>query len=127
MYNCLRSNARPAKTAMTYLCLKVGFSHLCEGPFDFKRTGTEMSPGKGMNALDNFDQFSIGLLGIYPPGSKEHEWLKIKTVEWNRLARALFEVHCFLRSQKKGIPKNMMTSYMNCGMLGRLPSVCIFK
>ena len=72
-----------------------------KGSFDFKRTGKEMTNGKGMNALDNFDQVSIGLLGMYPPGSEEHEWLKIKTVKWNRLARASFEVHCFLKSQKR--------------------------
>merc|ERR1712238_596794 len=49
--------------------------------------------------------YTVGLLGMYPPGSEEHEWLKIETIKWNRLARALFEVHCFLKSQKKRDPE----------------------
>ena len=89
--------------------MELGFIKFLEtrgkGSFDFKRTGTEMTNGKGMNALDNFDQVSVGLLGMYPPGSEEHEWLKIETTKWNRLARALFEVHCFLKSQRKMDPE----------------------
>ena len=75
-----------------------------KGKFDRKRTGTEMTNGKGMNCLQNFTQVTTAMMAMYEPNSMEHQWLWGKVHKWDALAEALFEVHCFFKSQSKRDP-----------------------
>ena len=75
-----------------------------KGRFDHKRTGTEQTNGNGMNFLQNFDEVTKALLGMYSPENHIHQWLRKETLKWEELAAALFDVHCFLKSQKKRTP-----------------------
>ena len=43
-------------------------------------------------------------MGMYDPGTKEHDWLKVETRKWKRLAKALYKVSCFFKSQEKRCP-----------------------
>ena len=71
---------------------------------DPKNSGKEQTNGKGMNCMQNFTTITNALLGMYPDGHEVHDWLKVQVKSWNALAAAIFEVGCFLRSQKKRSP-----------------------
>ena len=73
-----------------------------KGSFDHKRTGTEMTNGKGMNCLKNFPKVTSALLAMFDPGSREHAWLSERIGKWEALAKALYEVYCFFKSKKEG-------------------------
>ena len=45
------------------------------GKFDHKRTGTEMTNGKGMKCLQNFKKVTSAMLGMWGPGTREYVWL----------------------------------------------------
>ena len=65
------------------------------GKFDCKRTGTEMTNGKGMNCLKNFKRVTEGLVSLYQPDTKEHDWLLLRIPKWEALASAIYNVQCF--------------------------------
>ena len=69
-----------------------------KGSFDRRRTGGDMTNGKAMTAMQNFGEVARGLLGMYDPGTVEHDWLGTETPKWERLAAALFKVSCFFKS-----------------------------
>ena len=75
------------------------------GKYDRRRTGGDMTHGKGMNALENFGEVTRGLMGMYDVGTAEYEWLKIETPTWDRLAEKLYNVCCFMKSQEKRDPE----------------------
>ena len=54
-----------------------------KGKYDRRRTGGDMTHGKGVNALENFGEVTRGLMGMYEIGTEEYEWLKIKTPKWD--------------------------------------------
>ena len=76
-----------------------------KGGFDRKWTGMEMTNKKGVNCLENFSKVTNSMLSMYDADTREHTWLKIRTPEWEMLAKALSEVHCFLKNQKKRDPE----------------------
>ena len=91
-----------------------------KGSFDKKRTGTEMTNGKGMNCLQNFNKITKAMISMYDVNTQEHEWLKKRSPDWERLAKALFEVHCFFKSQKRETRKNATINCTHCGVDGRM-------
>ena len=44
------------------------------------------------------------LLGMYSPETDIHHWLSKKVVKWERLGDAIFDIGCFLKSQRKRSP-----------------------
>ena len=84
------------------------FSTLCEragGRFDLKGTGMEMTNGNGIKMLQNWSVVTEGMMGLYEPGTSMHSWLAVETLKWAELAAALFEVHVFMKSQRKRDPQ----------------------
>ena len=69
-----------------------------------KNSGKEQMNGNGMIYLQNFDKVTHALLGMYPQQHEVHQWLVEKVKEWDALAKASFDVGCFLKSQKKRSP-----------------------
>jgi len=57
-----------------------------------------------MNSLENFKEVTKAMLGMYPSEHKLHQWLREESHKWEALAERLFEVACFLKSQKKRDP-----------------------
>ena len=41
---------------------------------------------------------------MFDPGTREHDWLSERVGNWEALAEALYQVHCFFKSQKKRDP-----------------------
>ena len=78
-----------------------------KGKYNRRRTGGDMTHGKGMNALENFGEVTRGLIGMYDIGTEEYEWLKIKSAIWDRLAEKLYAVCCFMKSQEKTMPRGV--------------------
>ena len=42
---------------------------------------------------------------MYPPGHQIHQWLAAETKKWERLGDALFDIGCFIKSQRKRSPR----------------------
>ena len=53
-----------------------------KGSFDKKWTGTEMTNGKGMNCLQNFNKITKAMISMYDVNTQEHEWLKKRNPDW---------------------------------------------
>ena len=64
-----------------------------------------MTNGKGMNCLKNFKRVTEGLVSLYQPDTKEHDWLLLRIPKWEALASAIYNVQCFFLSQKKRDPE----------------------
>ena len=54
--------------------------------------------------MENFTKVTDTLLGMYPIEHQVHQWLELHGGNWNSLAQAMYEVGCFLNSQKKRYP-----------------------
>ena len=74
------------------------------GKLDMKGSGKEQTNGKGMNCMQNFNKITTALLGMYPPEHELHHWLVVQVKVWDHLADAIYQVGCFLKSQKKRSP-----------------------
>ena len=74
------------------------------GKLDTKNSGKEQTNGKGMNSMENFEKVTHALLGMYPVDHEVHQWLELHVGNWNALASAIYDVGCFLKSQKKRSP-----------------------
>ena len=57
-----------------------------------------------MNCLENFKEVTKALLGMHPPDHAFRQWLEDKCKKWEALAERLFDIACFLKSQKKRDP-----------------------
>ena len=90
-------NSNLPQEDMEYLFIKF-LETMAKGSFDRKQPGQEMTNGKGMTALENFGKVTSGMMGLYYPGSDKCLWLRRKTPKWERLAKTLYVVHCFLKS-----------------------------
>lgn len=58
-----------------------------------------------MTSLKNCRKVFDALMGMYPQGHEIHQWLAVKTPKWQKLGAALFDVGCFLKSQRKRSPQ----------------------
>jgi hypothetical protein len=71
------------------------------GKLDTKNSGKEQTNGKGMNCMQNFSKIADALMGMCPPHHEVHQWLVQQVRPWKDLAAAIYDVGCFLKSQKK--------------------------
>ena len=74
------------------------------GKLDTKNSGKEHTNGKGMNSMESFKKVTHALLGMYPVDHEVHQWLELHVGNWNALTSAVYDVGCFLKSQKKRSP-----------------------
>jgi len=91
------------------------------GKLDMRNSGQEQTNGKGLTSLQNCHKVFDALLGMYPPGDDVHVWIKPKIVRWQRLGNSLYDVGRFLKSQKRGAPRNVMRRCSYFGVGGRMP------
>ena len=71
------------------------------GKLDFRQSGRDQTNRAGVMSMENCRKVFDALLGMYPEGHVIHQWLTVETVKWQRLGDALFDVSCFLKSQRK--------------------------
>ena len=74
------------------------------GRLDLKQSGLDQTNSAGLVSLENCSRVFDALLGMYPPTTDIHEWLKVKVVNWERLGKSLYDVGIFLKSQRKRSP-----------------------
>ncbi len=75
------------------------------GRLDLKQSGLDQTNRAGLTSVENCRKVFAALLGMYPPGHDVHQWLSVETVKWERLGNALFDIGCFLKSQRKREPR----------------------
>ena len=86
------------------VCALKAFESQAKETCDHKRTCTEQTNGKRMNYLQHFTEVGKALLGMHDEGSDVNVWLKKEIPKWEELTGALFDVHCYLKSQRKRNP-----------------------
>ena len=59
-----------------------------------------MTNGKGMNCLQNFRKTTNAMISIYDANTLENEFLKERSLDWERHANTLLEVN-FSKSQRR--------------------------
>ena len=74
------------------------------GRLDPKQSGMDQTNASGMESVKNCGRVFDALLGMYPQGDEVHEWLSVEVPKWRRLGRAIYDVACFLKSQRKRTP-----------------------
>lgn len=75
------------------------------GRLDLKQSGRDQTNQAGLHSVKNCRQVFKALLGMYPPGHQIHQWLAAETKKWERLGDALFDIGCFIKSQRKRSPR----------------------
>ena len=58
----------------------------------------------GLTSVRNCNKVFDALLEIYPLDHELHKWLEVEVVRWRRLGKALYDVGCFVKSQRKRCP-----------------------
>ena len=91
------------KSALEYALWK-SIESRAGGKFDTKNSGIEQTNGKGMVSLQYCVKVTHALLGMYPEGHEDRTWLEEKIPGWEALGKAIYEIGCFLKSQKKRSP-----------------------
>jgi len=67
----------------------------------------EHTNGKGMISLQNCKKVTEALREMYPDkDSNLGKWLDDETKKWEALGEAIFDVGCFLKSQKRRSPQS---------------------
>ena len=74
------------------------------GKLDLKQSGLDQTNQAGLTSVKNCHKVFDALLGMYPSGHDIHEWLAGETKKWARLGEALYDVGCFVKSQRKRSP-----------------------
>ena len=69
-----------------------------------KRQARSRQMGKEWIACKPFLQVGKALPGMYDEDSDVNLWVKKEILKWEELACALFEVHCYLKNQRKRNP-----------------------
>ena len=65
--------------------------------------------------MENFTKIADALLGMCPPHHEVHQWLVQQVGPWKDLAGAIYDVGCFLKSQKK---RSRVVCDENCLLCG---------
>ena len=76
-----------------------------------------------MNCMENFKKVAHALLKMYPVKHEVHQWLELQVGYCNALASTIYEVGCFLKSQKKGLHPFVTKSCFICGFVGSVLSL----
>ena len=91
----MRKESKLPKEALAFCYLKL--LQRAGATFDMRRTGTEMTVGRGINMLEKWPVVAEGLLKLFDRGTTIYEWLVEKTPKWEYLVRDLMTVHVFLK------------------------------
>ena len=75
------------------------------GCLDMKQSGLDQTNVSGLRSLQNCRKVFEALLGMYPADNDIHNWLTVEVIKWERLADALYDIGCFLKSQRKRSPE----------------------
>ena len=75
------------------------------GKLDLKQSGRDQTNQAGLYSVKNCREVFKVLLGMYSPGHHIHQWLAAETKKWERLGDALFDIGCFIKSQRKRSPR----------------------
>jgi len=76
------------------------------GKLDPKNSGQEQTNGNGLTSVGNCHKVFDALIGMYLQGHEIREWLDPQVVKWKALGKCLYDVGCFLKSQKKRSPQD---------------------
>ena len=74
------------------------------GRLDMKMSGLDQTNRAGLVSVQNCRKVFAALLGMYSSDTEEHRWLSEEVVKWGRLGDAIFDIGCFLKSQRKRSP-----------------------
>ena len=69
-----------------------------------------------MICMENVEKVADTLIGMYSVEHKIHQWLVLKVELMNTLTSAIYDVRCFLKSQKKRSPSVCDDSLFNLWM-----------
>ena len=98
-----KENSKLPKSNLEYVLRKT-IETRAGGRLDPKQSGMEQTKSLGMRSVQNCRKVFQALLGMYPVGSDVNSWLSVEIPKWERLGDAIFDVGCFLKSQKKRSP-----------------------
>ena len=73
--------------------------------FDTKNAGIEQTNGKGMVSLQYCKKVTKALREMFLEGDAIRIWLDKEIPKWEALAKAIYEISCFVKSQKKRSPR----------------------
>ena len=74
------------------------------GRLDLKQQGRDQTNRAGMKSVENCHKVFDALAGMYSSDHEIHQWLSVEVPKWQRLGDALFDIGCFLKSQRKRSP-----------------------
>ena len=74
------------------------------GRLDLKQSGLDQTNRAGLTSVGNCNKVFDALLGMYPLDHELHKWLEVEVVRWRCLGKALYDVGCFVKSQRKRCP-----------------------
>ena len=93
--------SKRARSSLEYALWKCVESR-AGGKLDPKNSGMEQTNRKGMISLQNCKRVTEALREMYPDRESDlHKWLDDESGKWEALEKAIFDVGCFLKSQKK--------------------------
>jgi len=96
-------DGKKPKSALEYALWK-SIKSRAGGKFDTKNSGIEQTNGKGMISLQYCVKVTHALLGMYPEGHEVGTWLEEQVPRWEALGKAIYEIGCFVKSQRKRSP-----------------------
>ena len=74
------------------------------GCIDLKMSGLDQTNKAGLVSQENASKVFDALMGIYQTDHHIHQWLVLQIRKWEPLANALYDVGCFMKSQRKRSP-----------------------
>ena len=75
------------------------------GRLDLKQNGRDQTNRSGMKSVENCRKVFDALLGMYSSDHELHQWMTVEVDKWQRLNDTLFDISCFLKSQRKQSPE----------------------
>ncbi len=74
------------------------------GKLGLKQNGLDQTNRTGLPSVKNYNAVLDALLGMYPPDHELHTWLVVEVLRWRLLGKALYDMECFVKSQRKRCP-----------------------
>ena len=91
------------------------------GCIDLKMSGLDQTNKAGLVSQENASKVFDALMGMYQTDHHIHQWLVLQIRKWEPLANALYDVGCFMKSQRKRSPA-ICDKNSGCGAHGKLGS-----
>ncbi len=99
-----KKDTKRPQSDLQFVLLK-GIESRAGGRLDLKQSGLDQTNRAGLTSVQNCRKVFAALLGMYPPVHDLHQWLLVETAKWAKLGDALFDIGCFLKSQRKRCPR----------------------